>query len=325
MRRAAVLVGGATLSVLLPLTTIALVESGKPALAGTAADCLAPQGTAWQLDVEQQATARLIVDVGRQRGVPPRGWAVAIATAAQESALHAHPEPDAFGSSGIFQQTPPAWGTREQVNDAGHAANSFYTALLKVGGWESMELTQAAQTVQRSAYPDAYAKHTATAIAAVRDLGGVDLDCANLTPAGAGSAPRSADSSWPPEACSIRPDPTTGHGCLTPRTAQLVRAVAAVGYPEAGCWRVDDHGEHPKGRACDFMMTSGGEATGAQRARGDALATWAVSNADRFGIMYVIWFRRIWTRAQGWHAYNNPFGGNDPSGWHTNHVHISVY
>jgi hypothetical protein len=55
------------------------------------------------------------------------------------------------------------------------------------------------------------------------------------------------------------------------------------------------------------------------------LATWAVSNADRIGVMYVIWFRRIWTPSEGWHAYNNPFGGDDPSGWHTNHVHISMY
>jgi hypothetical protein len=74
------------------------------------------------------------------------------------------------------------------------------------------------------------------------------------------------------------------------------------------------------------MVTSGGDATGAQKARGDAMAAWAVANAEQLGIMYVIWFRMIWTDdGRGWHAYVNPYGGDDPSGWHTNHVHISMY
>jgi hypothetical protein len=137
-------------------------------------------------------------------------------------------------------------------------------------------------------------------------------------------APRNSDGSWPTETCSIIPDPTTGTGCLTLRTLYLIQQATAAGWPKPGCFRIADHGEHPKGRACDFMMTSGGEASGDQKAGGDAMAAWAVANADRLGIMYVIWFRMIWTPEQGWHAYNNPYGGDDPSGWHTNHVHISV-
>ncbi|GLY02430.1 hypothetical protein [Actinoplanes sp. NBRC 101535] len=317
----------AVLAVLAPISLVAVMQSAAPAVTVGAADCLTPEGTAWVLDTEQKANAQLIIDVGAARSIPPRGWAVAIATAAQESALRAAPEPDGFGSSGLFQQTPPAWGTRAEVNDNRHATGSFYTALEKVGGWQTMDLTVAAQTVQISAFPDAYRKHTATAIDTVRDLGGQELDCSRVTLASgmAEPAPRNPDGSWPIETCAVRPDPTTGGGCLTPRTDHLVRVAAAAGYPKPGCWRVDNHGEHPKGRACDFMMTSGGEASGAQRAQGDAMAQWAVANADRLGLMYVIWFRRIWTPAQGWHAYNNPFGGNDPSGWHTNHVHISVY
>ncbi|MFK3978855.1 hypothetical protein ACI2K4_00615 [Micromonospora sp. NPDC050397] len=327
MKRGAMLVVGAVITVLAPVVLIAVMQTAAPAVTVGAADCLTPEGTPWDLDPEQRANAQLIIDVGRERAIPSRGWAIAIATAAQESALHAHPDPDAFGSSGIFQQTPPAWGTRAQVNDARHAVGSFYAALVEVGGWRTLELTVVAQTVQRSAFPDAYRKHTATAISAVRELGGEELDCANvsLTTGTVDPAPRNPDGSWPPEACGVRPDPTTGRGCVTPRTDHMVRAARAAGYPEPGCWRVDDHGEHPRGRACDFMVTSGGEARDAQRAQGDMLASWAISNADRLGVMYVIWFRRIWTPGQGWQAYNNPFGGNDPSGWHTNHVHISVY
>ncbi|MEV6349580.1 hypothetical protein [Actinoplanes sp. NPDC051851] len=291
-----------------------------------AGDCLTPEGDPWTLDSQQRQNAQLIIDIGKQRHIPARGWAIAIATAAQESSLHGDPTPDAYGSSGLFQQTPPWWGTREQVNDPTYASNAFYTALLKVSGWGIMPLTVAAQTVQNSAYPDYYRKHTATAINAVRDLGGVELDCSKITTGGSVQpVARNPDGSWPTEGCTVRPDPTTGSGCLTPRTWNMVQVAEAAGYPKPGCYRVDNHGEHPKGRACDFMMTSGGEASGAQKTRGDQMAVWAVTNADNLGIMYVIWFRRIWTREKGWHAYNNPFGGNDPSGWHTNHVHISVY
>ncbi len=294
-----------------------------------ATSCLTPEGEPWTLDADQRRNAQLVIDIGKNRNIPARGWAVAIATAAQESSLHNDPTPDGYGSSGLFQQTPPSWGTREQVNDTTYATNAFYSALLKIGGWDKMPLTVAAQTVQKSAYPDLYRKHTATAIIAVRELGGVELDCSKVsTGTGGGTlqpVARNPDGSWSPEACTISPDPTTGQGCLTPRTWHLVQVAEAAGYPHPGCYRIDAHGEHPKGRACDFMQTSGGEASGDQKTRGDQMATWAVANADNLGLMYVIWFRQIWTRQKGWHAYNNPFGGNDPSGWHTNHVHISVY
>jgi hypothetical protein len=311
--------------ILLFVAGLIILQPGK-ANAVNAASCLTPEGDPWTLDSEQRRNAQLIIDTGKQRNIPPRGWAIGVATAAQESSLHNDPTPDAYGSSGLFQQTPPWWGTREQVNDPTYATNAFYTTLLKVTGWQTMPLTVAAQSVENSAYPDLYRQHTATAINAVRDLGGVELDCSKITTGGtAEPAPRNPDGSWPEEGCTIRPDPTTGQGCLTPRTWHMVQQAQAAGYPKPGCYRVDNHGEHPKGRACDFMMTSGGEASGEQKARGDRMATWAVANADNLGIMYVIWFRRIWTRERGWHDYNNPFGGNDPSGWHTNHVHISVY
>lgn len=291
-----------------------------------AASCLTPEGDPWTLDADQRAHAQLIIDIGRQRNIPPRGWAIAVATAAQESSLHNPLQPDEFGASGLFQQTPPWWGTRTQVNDPTYATTAFYTTLMKVHGWATMDLTVVAQTVQNSAFPDAYRKHTATAINVVRDLGGTELDCARLRTVGpAEPAPRNPDGSWPAEGCTIRPDPTTGSGCLTPRTAHLVEQATAAGYPTPGCYRPGGLGEHPEGRACDWMMTSGGEATGEQKARGDGMATWAVANADRLGLMYVIWFRQIWTRAEGWSDYSNPWGEDDPSGWHTNHIHVSVY
>ncbi|WP_449701866.1 hypothetical protein [Actinoplanes sichuanensis] len=283
------------------------------------------QGGQWS--AEQVTNARIIVRVGRDRQIPARGWVIAVATALQESGLRNLPGGDR-DSIGLFQQRPSqGWGTPAQLTDPAHQADRFYTRLITVADWQRMPLTDAAQAVQRSAYPDAYAKWEGDATSLVQQQttpdGDAGLGCP-VAPGTAQPAPRNADGSWPEESCSIRPDPTTNTGCVTPRLLHLVQQATAVGFPEPDCYRVDDHGEHPKGRACDWMMTSGGEASGTRKALGDAMAAWAVTNADRLAIRYVIWFRRIWTPSEGWHTYNNPWGGDDPSGWHTNHVHISV-
>ena len=60
---------------------------------------------------------------------------------------------------------------------------------------------------------------------------------------------------------------------------------------------------------------------GVTKAYGDRLAAWGVDNADRLGVLYVIWFRQIWLPGSGWKSYS---GDGTPSGDHTNHVHISV-
>ncbi|MGK5680189.1 hypothetical protein [Actinoplanes sp. URMC 104] len=277
---------------------------------------------AW--NAEQVANAAVIVAVGQQLQVPARGWVIAVATAMQESSLNNLPGGDR-DSVGLFQQRPSqGWGTPAQLHDPRYAATTFYTKLLAVPGWRSMPLNRAAQAVQISAFPDAYAKWEPQASQLVGAVTGTAIACSNISMAAPAS--RNADGSWPDERCSIRPDPTTGAGCLTPRTLHLVVQADAAGLPQPACFRVDDHGEHPQGRACDWMMTAGGEATGSQQAMGDLLAAWAVANADALGIRYVIWFRQIWIdESRRWRAYSNPFGGDDPSGWHTNHVHISIY
>jgi murein DD-endopeptidase MepM/ murein hydrolase activator NlpD len=82
-----------------------------------------------------------------------------VATAIQESDLRNLPGgPD--DSVGLFQQRPSqGWGTAAQLLDPAYAASRFYDKLLTVDGWEQLPLTEAAQAVQRSAYPDAYARH----------------------------------------------------------------------------------------------------------------------------------------------------------------------
>jgi hypothetical protein len=110
------------------------------------------------LDAEQVANAATITAVGLRRGVPQRALVVALATAWQESKLENLGGGDR-DSIGLFQQRPSqGWGTAEQVADPRYAANAFYTALLKVKGWEKLRITEAAQQVQRSALPEAYEK-----------------------------------------------------------------------------------------------------------------------------------------------------------------------
>ena len=84
---------------------------------------------------------------------------IAIATALQESKLRNLRYGDR-DSVGLFQQRPSqGWGTEEQILDPVYAVNRFYDALVKIKGYESMEITKVAQEVQRSAYPEAYADH----------------------------------------------------------------------------------------------------------------------------------------------------------------------
>lgn len=118
--------------------------------------------SSWQLTPEQAANAATITAVAVARGLPPRAASIALATAVQESGLRNIDYGDDAGpdSRGLFQQRPSqGWGAQEQIMDPVYAANAFYNALVRVEGYQELPITVAAQTVQRSAYPDAYADH----------------------------------------------------------------------------------------------------------------------------------------------------------------------
>ncbi|MFB4193348.1 C40 family peptidase [Streptomyces carpaticus] len=107
---------------------------------------------------EQVPHAVTIQATGAAMDIPARGQIIALATALQESGLRNLNYGDR-DSLGLFQQRPSqGWGTAEQVRDPVYASTKFYEGLRQVSGWESLTVTQAAQAVQRSAYPDAYAK-----------------------------------------------------------------------------------------------------------------------------------------------------------------------
>lgn len=149
--------------------------------------------TAATLSAEQRQNAATIIAVAQQKGAPPRAWLVALATAKQESDLRNINYGDR-DSLGLFQQRPSqGWGTPAQVTDPVYSTTTFLDHLLQVPGWERLPVTVAAQTVQRSAFPDAYAKWEGLAadligqLAGVADPAGCGPDSASL-PEGAARA-----------------------------------------------------------------------------------------------------------------------------------------
>lgn len=121
------------------------------------------------LNDDMRSNAQVIVQVGRDLGVPDYGIVIALATAMQESSLRNIAWGD-LDSVGLFQQRPSSgWGSIDLLTTPSYAARLFYggpgnpnagytRGLLDIPGWQSMSVTQAAQRVQISAYPDAYAK-----------------------------------------------------------------------------------------------------------------------------------------------------------------------
>ncbi|MFZ5870615.1 MAG: hypothetical protein ACOYXW_08845 [Actinomycetota bacterium] len=122
--------------------------------------CLASvNGTAHDLAPDQAANAATITGIAVRRGLPARAATIAIATAIQESKLRNLDYGDR-DSLGLFQQRPSqGWGTPEQVMDPVYATNAFYDALVRVEGYADLEITDASDRVQRSAFPRAVADH----------------------------------------------------------------------------------------------------------------------------------------------------------------------
>jgi murein DD-endopeptidase MepM/ murein hydrolase activator NlpD len=206
----------------------AMLAASQPT---AAASCGAPQAQVHDANAVtvpgftggQVANGRTIVRTGQEMQVPPRGWVVAVATAMQESNLRnlANPKVPAsmrlphegtgtdHDSVGLFQQRPSppdgvgSWGTVQELMTPTTSAKKFFAALLKVKDWQSLPLTVAAQRVQRSAFPNAYAKHESKAAA--------------LVGAVSGGADRAATQ---PGQCA-QPDQVTAGGWVRPVSADV--------------------------------------------------------------------------------------------------------
>ena len=165
-------------SIIYPGQVLTLPVTVAPAASITRATA----GIVTPMTAEMRQNAQTIVATGRGAGVNNAGLVIALAAAAQESGLRNVDYGDR-DSLGLFQQRPSAgWGTPEQVMDPVRASLAFFggasnpnpditRGLLDIAGWESMTVTQAAQAVQISAYPDYYAKWETSAQAWLVEIG----------------------------------------------------------------------------------------------------------------------------------------------------------
>jgi hypothetical protein len=270
------------------------------------------------LDPSQARYAGLITAIAVERGLPARAASIALAAAYQESNLRNLRGGDR-DSAGLFQQRPSqGWGSTEQVRDPVHATNAFYDALTKVDGYEELEITVAAQEVQRSGFPDAYADHEADARALASALTGnsVRAFSCRLGDTGAGPA-QLKGSGLTARADAVRRDllarfPDEPLGGFAP-------GGVSTGHMEGSA--------HYDGRAIDVMVRP---VSAANRTRGWAIAQYLVSQADRLAIKTVIFDDRIWTAGSrsddGWRDYDPPERAGDPVILeHRDHVHVDVY
>ncbi len=132
-------------------------SNGPRPFAGPPCQATAVGGT-FRFDLEQAAHATTLAAVAKRMDLPDRAVTIALATALQESGLHniAYGDRDSLG---LFQQRPSqGWGTTEQIMSPSTSAATFYSRLVKLPAWQTMAITDAAQAVQLSAFPKAYAQ-----------------------------------------------------------------------------------------------------------------------------------------------------------------------
>lgn len=263
------------------------------------------EGHTVAMSTEQAQNASIIAAVAERRGLPARAVSIAMATAYQESKLENLSGGDR-DSLGLFQQRPSqGWGDPDQILDPYYASNAFYDALVQVDGYRDMPITDAAQAVQRSAFPDAYADHELdgrTIASAMAGYSAAAFSCVVNTDASATE--------------QVAPDGLT-------RRANAVRRAITRSFgelPTRGLRRAIDVFYRP--------------ISADNSRRGWVLAHYLVANAARLSIRHVIYDGKIWAAGQsseqGWRAFHPPEAtGNEGAETlaileHRDSVHVDV-
>ncbi|MET9824952.1 heavy metal transporter [Streptomyces sp. NPDC006349] len=244
--------------------------------------------TAYEFTPEQAVNAATITAVGTARGLPDRAVAIALATAMQESALRNldHGDKDSLG---LFQQRPSwGWGTPEEIMDPAYSAGAFYDHLAKVDGYLDLPLTVAAQRVQRSGFPDAYAKHEPDAELLAAALTG--RSAATLTCDGRPGATREKG----PDAVRAALVRDFGHGVLEPAAA-VVGDGGTSPRPAAATTSASASASDERTVTLPVTGGTGPEAERETARRGWQLAHWAVANASSLHLQRVSYAGREWT------------------------------
>ncbi|MFC5240057.1 heavy metal transporter [Streptomyces atrovirens] len=241
-------------------------------------------GATYEFTPEQAVNAATITAVGTARELPERAVTIALATALQESALRNIDYGDR-DSLGLFQQRPSqGWGTPKEIMDPAYAAGKFYEHLEEVPGYTRLPLTVAAQRVQRSGFPQAYAKHEPDAALLAAALTG--RSAATLTCEGRPAATRAAGA----DAVRAALARDFGRDALEPAGAEVGAAPSSSPSPSESA--PVDSGDSGGGTVRLPVTAEEGADAGA---RGWQLAHWAVANASELRIKRVSYAGREWT------------------------------
>jgi hypothetical protein len=317
-RRGRVIGGLAILGVVVAGIGVA-VKLGVGPLADPEECAATVAGRTVRIDTEQAENASLIAAIGGQRGLPARAVSIALATAYQESKITniEHGDRDSLG---LFQQRPSqGWGTEDQILDPVYSINRFFDELVKIDDYESMRITEAAQAVQRSGFPEAYDDHAEDARALASALAG-----------------HSGNGQF---SCVVRheadeePDELDEAG-LTQRAGVVREDVEAAfgdlalgGFAPGGVDSGHKEGSaHYEGRAIDIFLRP---VNAPNNRRGWSIAYYLVAQADRLDIEHVIYDDMIWSAGrrseEGWRDYDP---GDTPGDRaileHRDHVHVDV-
>jgi hypothetical protein len=279
------------------------------------------EGERVELTTTQAMNAATIAAEAVRRDLPARAVSIALATAFQESKLRNldHGDRDSLG---LFQQRPSqGWGTPEQIMDPVYAAGAFYDALVEIDGYQDMRITEAAQAVQRSGFPEAYEDHAPGARILASALTGWSPGTFTCV---AATADVAVQSSGP-----------TG---LTPR-AERVRERLERAYGEQSLGGFDPDGvtsghmegsAHYDGRAIDVFVRPVNDEN---RRLGWAMAHFLVAHAAELDVDHVIFDAKIWSSGRrsesGWRDYSpRSAAAADPATRavleHRDHVHVDV-
>ena len=281
-------------------------------------DCQARVGdVVVDVTTEQAENASLIAAVAVRRGLPARAASIALATAYQESKLRNldHGDRDSLG---LFQQRPSqGWGTAAQIRRPYYSINKFYDELEKIDGYRTMRITEAAQKVQRSGFPEAYEDHAEDGRALASALTGYSparFSCV---------VDQSSDLARQPE----------GKNGLTGRAERVRRSLNRAfgrlpvgGFAAGGVSTGHRPGSaHYDGRAVDVFVRP---INPDNKRKGWAIASYLVAHASRLDVDHVIFDKRIWSAgrsAGGWRDYDP---GDTPGDRaileHRDHVHVDV-
>ncbi|MES9503266.1 hypothetical protein ACFWG7_14635 [Streptomyces koyangensis] len=274
-RRGRVLRVGAALVVLLALAgyLAAQQRGGAPAGSRCVVRSADDPAETYELSAVMAVNAATISAVGTGKGMPERAVTIALATAIQESSLRNIDYGDR-DSLGLFQQRPSqGWGKPEQIMDPVYSSEKFYEHLAEVPGYSRLPLTVAAQRVQKSGFPQAYAKHERDAsllAAALTGRAATTLTCGGAT-------------EEPGDEKALRAALARDFGKdVLPATGAAGSGSDADGTPDA-----------PRTVELPVPTADG-------KRRGWELAHWAVANATRLGVSEVTYAGRTWRTGGDW-------------------------